>query len=121
MTPVSPWMKLSVNFDANQISNQLDYRFTSCDGTADPRHGHQHAQDLQHLTALFLGGAEAGEGGLLRHPCPLLLQRLDSPPRRCVLWAGLQPGPPSVCACLVSLAVIQLHVPGGGGRGLRFL
>lgn len=34
-----PWMKLSVHFDADQTSNQLDYAFTSCDGTADPRHG----------------------------------------------------------------------------------
>jgi len=39
MTYEKPWMKLSVHFDANQISNQLDYKFTSCNGTADPTHG----------------------------------------------------------------------------------
>jgi len=32
-------MKLSVHFDADQTTNQLDYAFTSCDGSADPRHG----------------------------------------------------------------------------------
>ncbi|EZP40121.1 hypothetical protein BW37_01796 [Janthinobacterium lividum] len=53
MTPVSPWMKLSVHFDADQITNQLDYNFTSCDGTADPRHGPYmggvHFQKGQHV------------------------------------------------------------------------
>ena len=53
MTPVSPWMKLSVHFDADQITNQLDYSFTSCDGTADPRHGPYmggvHFQKGQHV------------------------------------------------------------------------
>ncbi len=48
-----PWMKLSVHFDAEQISNQLDYAFTSCDGTADPRHGPYmgsiHFQPGQHV------------------------------------------------------------------------
>ena len=53
MTPVSPWMKLSVHFDVDQITNQLDYSFTSCDGTADPRHGPYmggvHFQQGQHV------------------------------------------------------------------------
>ncbi|MDN2670697.1 hypothetical protein OX459_04725 [Janthinobacterium sp. SUN026] len=53
MTPVSPWMKLSVHFDVDQITNQLDYNFTSCDGTADPRHGPYmggvHFQQGQHV------------------------------------------------------------------------
>ena len=39
MTPVRPWMKLSVHFDADQITNQLNYNFTSCDGSADPHYG----------------------------------------------------------------------------------
>jgi len=39
MTYEKPWMKLSVHFDADQTTNQLDYAFTSCDGSADPRHG----------------------------------------------------------------------------------
>ena len=53
MTHVSPWMKLSVHFDVDQITNQLDYSFTSCDGTADPRHGPYmggvHFQQGQHV------------------------------------------------------------------------
>lgn len=53
MMPVSPWMKLSVHFDVDQITNQLDYSFTSCDGTADPRHGPYmggvHFQQGQHV------------------------------------------------------------------------
>ena len=53
MTPVSPWMKLSVHFDADQTSSELDYKFISCDGTADPRHGEYmggvHFQPGQHV------------------------------------------------------------------------
>lgn len=39
MTYEKPWMKLSVHFDADQTGSQLDYSFTSCDGTAHPYHG----------------------------------------------------------------------------------
>lgn len=39
MTYEKPWMKLSIHFDADQTSSQLDYSFTSCDGSANPRHG----------------------------------------------------------------------------------
>lgn len=39
MTYEKPWMKLSIHFDADQISNQLDYTFTSCDGSAHPQEG----------------------------------------------------------------------------------
>ncbi|PKB21614.1 hypothetical protein [Janthinobacterium sp. 64] len=66
MTPVSPWMKLSVHFDADQITNQLDYNFTSCDGTADPRHGPYmggvHFQQGQHvyLDVNCCGSKESG-------------------------------------------------------------
>ncbi len=53
MTYEKPWMKLSVHFDADQITNQLDYAFTSCDGSADPRHGPYmggvHFQQGQHV------------------------------------------------------------------------
>lgn len=66
MTPVSPWMKLSVHFDVDQITNQLDYSFTSCDGTADPRHGPYmggvHFQQGQHvyLDVTCCGSKESG-------------------------------------------------------------
>ncbi|MFM2086276.1 MAG: hypothetical protein RLZZ237_1145 [Pseudomonadota bacterium] len=66
MTYVSPWMKLSVHFDADQITNQLDYNFTSCDGTADPRHGPYmggvHFQAGQHvyLDVNCCGSKESG-------------------------------------------------------------
>lgn len=53
MTYEKPWMKLSIHFDADQITNQLDYAFTSCDGSADPRHGPYmggvHFQQGQHV------------------------------------------------------------------------
>lgn len=53
MTYEKPWMKLAVHFDADQTSSQLDYAFTSCDGTADPRHGQYmgsvHFQQGQHV------------------------------------------------------------------------
>lgn len=53
MTYEKPWMKLSVHFDVDQITNQLDYNFTSCDGSADPRHGPYmggvHFQKGQHV------------------------------------------------------------------------
>ncbi|MBW3508040.1 MULTISPECIES: hypothetical protein [Janthinobacterium] len=66
MMPVSPWMKLSVHFDVDQITNQLDYNFTSCDGTADPRHGPYmggiHFQQGQHvyLDVNCCGSKESG-------------------------------------------------------------
>ena len=59
-------MKLSVHFDADQITNQLDYNFTSCDGSADPRHGPYmggvHFQKGQHvyLDVTCCGSKESG-------------------------------------------------------------
>lgn len=78
MTPVSPWMKLSVHFDADQITNQLDYSFTSCDGTADPRHGPYmggvHFQKGQHvyLDATCCGSKESGFTGFQIIDCCII-------------------------------------------------
>lgn len=66
MTYEKPWMKLSVHFDADQTSSQLDYAFTSSDGDADPRHGQYmggvHFQQGQHvyLEVTGCGSKESG-------------------------------------------------------------
>lgn len=90
MTYETPWMKLTVRFDVDQISNQLDYTFTSSDDTADPTHGRYmggvyfHQGQHVYLEVIGTGGPASNFSSFQITDCAIislpLLTQLGAPP-----------------------------------------